>query len=572
MQRLCVTAIAFVVALGLMPLESALGQDSGRPATNPILWADVPDPSVIRVGDTYYMTSTTMHMAPGVPIMTSKNLVDWKIAGYAYDVLDDTDQLALRNGQNAYSRGTWAGSIRYRDGIFYVVTFSYTTGRTYVFTTTDIETGSWEKTEFSPAYHDPGLFFDDDGSAYLVYGSTDISIIELTPDALSVKPGGLSQVIIPDAGQVAGSEFVVAAEGAHVHKVDGYYYIFLITWPQGSGRTQLVYRAESLTGPWEGRVVLNNRGIAQGGLVDTPEGDWYAMLFQDSGAVGRIPYLVPVTWEDGWPLFGNQRPFGGGSVVPTTLDIQSDGTGISGIVASDEFDYESNADLDLVWQWNHNPDPDSWSLTERPGFMRLTNGRIDPDFVTTQNTLTQRTFGPTSAARTALDTRGMREGDVAGLGLLAEHYGFVGVAKEANDLSIVMVTADDGEVQRVPLEQEVVYFRAAADFHDQVDRATFSYSLDGTTWTPIGNTLQMRYTLGHFMGYRFGLFVYATGEPGGWAAVSAPFSGPVPTWPRSRPWAAWPGPSRRACPSCASRRPPPAARPASTVARTSSSA
>ena len=500
--------------------RSVAAQEGNRPATNPILWADVPDPSVVRVGDTYYMTSTTMHMAPGVPIMKSSNLVDWQIAGYAYNVLDDTDQLALRNGQHAYSRGTWASSIRYRDGIFYVVTFSYTTGRTYVFSTDDIEEGDWERREFGPAYHDPGLFFDDDGRVYLVYGGTNIQIVELTSDVDSVMPGGLNQTIIPDAGQVAGTEFIVAGEGAHVHKVDGYYYIFLITWPQGSGRTQLVYRAESLTGPWEGRVALNDRGIAQGGIVDTPEGDWYAMLFQDHGAVGRIPHLVPVTWEDGWPLFGNPRRLGSGRTVPATLDIESDGTGISGIVTSDEFSYESDTDLDLAWQWNHNPDPDGWSVTERPGYLRLTSGRTDQDFLSTQNTLTQRTFGPSSAAKVAVDVAGLKAGDTAGLGLLQEDYGYVGVRSTANAKAIVMVRGDEGSpvtVASVPIDQDVVYLGVEIDYRNQADRATFYYSLDGDDWTKIGGTLSMTYKLSHFMGYRFSLFTYAAEEAYGYA-------------------------------------------------------
>ncbi len=516
-----IRSILFLFVLFLVAgSDDVAAQIEDQPATNPVIWADVPDPSVIRVDDTYYMTSTTMHMAPGVPIMSSKNLVDWKIASYAYDVLDDTDALALRNGQNAYGRGTWASSIRYRDGTFYVVTFSYTTGRTYVFTTDNIEEGTWERSEFSPAYHDPGLFFDDDGSVYLIYGGTDIRIVELTSDAKSVKPGGLNQLIIPSAGEVAGTDFIVAGEGAHVHKVDGYYYVFLITWPQGGSRTQIVYRAENLTGPWEGRVALSYNGIAQGGLVDTPEGDWYAFLFQDHGAVGRIPYLVEVTWEDGWPLLGRARSFGGGRTVPRTLDINTDGTGISGIVASDEFVYESDANLSLVWQWNHNPVSEWWSVTDRPGHLRLTNGRIDTDFPSTNNTLTQRTFGPRSAATIAVDATELKPGDTAGLGLLQEDYGYVGVRHTGESKAIVMVDGSSGSAvvsASVPIDQEVVYLGTEIDYTERRDQANFYYSLDGEEWLRIGGRLEMSYKLSHFMGYRFSLFTYATEETGGYA-------------------------------------------------------
>ncbi len=481
-------------------------------ARNPILWADVPDPSFIRVDSVYYMTSTTMHMSPGVPIMKSKNLVDWEMVGYVYDEMANADALSMRSGQNAYGRGSWASSLRHHNGLFYVVTFSYTTGETYVFTTEDIERGPWHKESLGGLYHDPSLFFDDDGRAYLIYAAGDIRLIELTADAQAIKRGGIHRLLIPNAGGIAGDRFWVPGEGSHLYKIDGTYYLFLIVWPAEGMRTQIVYRADDLEGPWEGRIVLQDAGIAQGGIVQTPAGEWYALLFGDRGAVGRIPYLVPVTWNDGWPVFGID------GAVPDTLDIPTDGTGVSGIVASDTFDGD---ELGLAWQWNHHPAPSLWSLTERPGYLRLTTGRTDPSFVDTRNTLTQRTFGPESSARTALDVSGLHDGDVAGLGLLAEHYGFVGVKQEDGTTYLVMVNADAGEVERVPLEQDVVHLKADANFRDMADTATFSYSLDGETWTRIGDTLRMRYTLSHFMGYRFALFIYATETPGGWADFDA---------------------------------------------------
>lgn len=274
-----------------------------RKARNPIIWADVPDPSVIRVGDTYYMTSTTMHMNPGVPIMKSRDLVNWEIVNYVYDVLGQDERQQLSNGRNEYGLGSWASSLRYHQGLYYVAFSSQTAGQTFIFRTPDLERGPWEKSVLDFT-HDMSLLFDDDGRVFLVYGSGDIKLLELTQEATAVKPGGLHQVIIPEAGAIAGPDLALPAEGAHIHKLDGKYYLFLITWPRGGMRTQLCYRAERITGPYEGRVVLQDAGIAQGGLVDTPDGRWYALLFGDRGAVGRIPYLVPVTWEDGWPVFG----------------------------------------------------------------------------------------------------------------------------------------------------------------------------------------------------------------------------------------------------------------------------
>lgn len=508
-KRTAVSLAVHVLLLNLCPLPTAGAQGTDENARNPIIWADVPDPSVIRVGDAYYMSSTTMHVNPGVPIMKSTDLVNWEIVNYAYDILADNNELALRNGQNAYGQGSWASSIRYHDGIFYVVTFSYTTGKTHIYQTDDIENGPWSSFTINTVYHDPALFFDN-GHVYLIYGVDDIKIIELNSDVTGIRPDGLNQVLIPKASQILGSDFYVPAEGSHVYKIGGKYYVFLISWPAGSMRTELVYRADSLTGAYEGRIALQDDGVAQGGLVDTPGGDWYALLFQDHGAVGRIPYLVPVTWEEDWPVFGENGE------VPGELDISAANDGIPQIVASDEFDWD--ADMPLVWQWNHNPDHDHWSVTDRPGYLRLTNGRVDSDFLGTQNTLTQRTFGPECSGAVAMDVRSMQDGDVAGLGALQKNFGFVGVKMTGDSKSVIMVNGgsdDPVEVESVPLTQNMIHLKIACDFKNKRDRATFYYSLNGTDWQQIGNTLRMSYTLPHFMGYRFALFNYATRSTGG---------------------------------------------------------
>jgi beta-xylosidase len=502
------TICTFAFILFLNPV-SIIPVNAQAAARNPIIWADVPDPSVIRVDDSYYMSSTTMHMSPGVPIMKSMDLVNWETVNYAYDILANTDAMNLSNGQNAYGKGSWASSLRYHDSTFYVVTFSYTTGKTHIYQTDDIENGSWTSYTINTVFHDPSLLFDDE-RVFLVYGVDDIKIIELTSDVTAIKPGGLNQVLIPEASQIAGSNFYVSAEGSHIHKINDMYYVFLITWPAGSMRTELVYRADSLTGIYEGRIVLQDDGVAQGGIVETSDGNWYGVLFQDHDAVGRIPYLVPVTWEDGWPVFGVSGQ------VPVQLDIPVENDTIPEIVASDEFDWESV--LPLVWQWNHNPDSDYWSVTDRPGYLRLTNGRIDTSFVTTQNTLTQRTFGPECSGNIAMDISNMKDGDVAGLGALCEVYGFVAVKMSGTSKSVIMVNGSSGkpvEVESIPLTQNIIYLQIAFNFTNKIDRAYFYYSLDGTGWNRIGNILYMNYTLTHFMGYRFALFNYATESTGG---------------------------------------------------------
>lgn len=206
---------------------------AGETAKNPIIWADVPDVSVIRVEDTYYMTSTTMHMNPGIPVMKSKDLVNWEIVNYVYDILAANDKQTLTNGQNIYGQGSWASNIRYHNGMFYVVFASNDIGKTYIFQTTNIEKGPWEKYELAGGvYHDMSLLFDDDGRVYLVYGNGTIRVIELTSDATAVKPGGMNKVIIQNASAPGGSGGL-GAEGSHIYKVNGKYYIFNISWPTG---------------------------------------------------------------------------------------------------------------------------------------------------------------------------------------------------------------------------------------------------------------------------------------------------------------------------------------------------
>ncbi|WP_438448432.1 family 43 glycosylhydrolase [Gorillibacterium sp. sgz5001074] len=522
--------LAFILWVGIAPGTTIHAAQGNAP--NPILWGDVPDLSAIRVGDTYYMTSTTMHMNPGVPIMKSKDLVNWEIVNYVYDILAASDKQTLSNGQNIYGKGSWASSIRFHNGKYYIAFASNDIGKTYIFQTTDLEQGTWEKYELGGGvYHDMSLLFDDDGRVYLVYGNGTIRILELTADATAIKAGGMDKVIIENASAPGGSGGL-GAEGSHIYKINGKYYIFNISWPSGSIRTQLVHRADKIDGTYEGRIALrsgshsNGAGVAQGGILDTPDGKWYGVLFQDYGSVGRIPYIVPMTWsQDGWPVFGDVNDTG----IPAELSR-------SGWVTSDTFDQgpkrvhayhtvvaggendDNGSNLALAWQWNHNPDNRYWSLTERPGYLRLTTGRTSTGLLNARNTLSQRTFGPESSGTVAIDVSGMKDGDYAGIAAFQMNYGFVGVKMSGAARSVVMMNGSSGsavEVASVPLQQNTVYLKTELDYKNRTDKAKFYFSLDGERWASIGNTLQMSYTLPHFMGYRFALFNYATKTTGG---------------------------------------------------------
>lgn len=495
-------------------------------AENPIIWADVPDISIIRVGDDYYMSSTTMHLSPGLPIMKSKNLVDWDIVSYAYDVLVDTDGLSLRNGKSEYGAGSWASSMRYHNGTFYVSTFAMSSGKTHIYSTKDIVNEPWKEIAFSPMLHDHSLFFDDDGKVYMLHGATDLRLTELNADLSGVKEGGFNDIVIKNVGHVSSPE-KNWGEGSQLFKIHGKYYLCNITWPDM--RTQLVHRADKITGPYEGRVLLHDQGVAQGGLIDTPDGRWYAYLFQDCGAVGRVPFLVPLKWEDGWPVVE------GDGKASKTLDIKRKRQGLGNIVTSDEFDRPAEilaelksakknnkyvrAAFPMAWQWNHNPVNDLWSLTDRPGWLRLTTGRIDKTLIEARNSLTQRTFGPACSATTLIDLSGIKDGDYAGLAALQRKYGFVGVKMEGGKKSIVMVNTDDEGVvageKAIPLDSNTVHLKIECNFKDRTDRALFFWSPDGKEWNQIGDSLHMIYTLPHFMGYRFALFHFSTEKTGG---------------------------------------------------------
>jgi beta-xylosidase len=497
----------------LVLVTSAFSQN-GK-AKNPVIFADVPDLSIIRVGNTYYMSSTTMHMNPGVPIMKSNDLVNWKLVNYAYETLeDDNDKLNLDNGKNDYGRGSWASSLRYHNGIYYVSTFSGTTNKTYIFSTKDIEKGPWKRIVLDHSYHDHSILFDDDGKVYMVWGAGKLEIIELKNDLSGVKEE-TKRILIENASAPAGNNIMLNSEGSQLFKIKGKYYLFNIAWPKQGMRTVVIHRADNINGPWEGKLGLQDLGVAQGGLIDTPEGKWFSYLFRDAGGVGRIPYLVPVKWEEDWPILGENGK------VPETLDLPANKNLIPGIVNSDEFTRKSGErDLPLVWQWNHNPDNSLWSVKERKGYLRLKTARIDSSFVLAKNTLTQRTFGPESAATTLVEVSKMKDGDIAGLSLLQKEFGFVAVKIENGAKKIVMTSAVKGipkEIESVPLNQDKVYFKAECDFKAKADTGRFYYSLDGKKWISIGDTIKLPYTLPHFIGYRFGLFNYATKNTGGFA-------------------------------------------------------
>lgn len=479
--------------------------------TNPVIYADVPDMDLIRVGSDYYMVSTTMHLMPGVPIMKSKDLVNWEIISYVVPEIKDSPEYDLEGG-NVYGQGQWASSIRHHNGKFYIFFATNRPQKTYIYSAVD-PAGEWEKVmDLNVRYHDTSLFFDDDGKIYIAGGNGSIRLREMKSDLSGVKEDGLNVEVINGAER----NLEGLLEGTHLCKYNDKYYMFLIWWPRGGIRTQVAFRSDKIEGPYEQQVILSNdmdrkgAGVAQGCIIDTEDGRWYGFLFQDRGAVGRVPVLMPCRWEEGWPMLGDAE-----GKVPLVMEVPVAGQKETPLVISDDFD---SSKLALNWQWNHNPDNDLWSLTERKGYMRLKTGRVVQTIFEARNMLSQRTEGPACRGVISLDVANMQDGDKAGLSAYCSEPGIISVNMEGDKKYLVM-TDRDTEKERVELTQDVVYLRLDCDFNRGTDKANFYYSLDNKEWTKLGTEFQMVYNLRHFMGNRFGIFNYATKAAGGYVDV-----------------------------------------------------
>ena len=473
--------------------------------TNPVIMADFPDVDVIRVKDTYYMLATTMFTFPGVPLLQSHDLVNWsyctnivpRMEGPCYDL----------QGCNRYAHGQWAGSLRYHNGLFYVLFNTLNEGA--FFCTASDPAGKWKIKRLGRGFHDCGLLFDENGKIYVASGYNKIYMTELDAAFIPVSKDSL----------VFTGDFRKGLEGTHIYQLNGYYYLYCTYG--GADGFQVALRSRSIWGPYEERVVIKetdkknvNFGIHQGALIQTQTGEWWTMLFIDMGPFGRFPSLQPVAWQDNWPVAG----VNGSAVVKYKKPNVGRTHAIADLPASDEFGVDT---LGMQWSWNHNPEPAKWSLKARPGFLRLSTVSPAADFLTARNSLTQRIIAkynqsiPTTGA-TKLDVAHMRPGDVAGLCVFQDPYAYIAVKQTGAGKYLVMVN-NGLTVDSVPLTQSQVYLRASAC--NATQKAMFEYSLDNNTFTPLGDELSMRFSLKIFTGNKFCLFNYATEETGGYVDI-----------------------------------------------------
>lgn len=481
-------------------------------AVNPIIYADFPDPDVVRVGDAYYMSSTTMHMFPGCQILRSYDLMHWEHCAYVYDALGETPRQRMDGGEppHIYGKGMWASSLKHDGQRFHVVFTSNDTGHSYHFTAEKAE-GPWVRQPMTGFWYDPGLLFDDDGRIYVAHGNRHVRVTELTADLSARRTDGIESTVVIDDNPRLGWE------GSHMLKHGNWYYVFCIHWAPEEMRAMGCFRARTPAGPWEGgkfmELDLDDRhaGVAQGGPVQLEDGSWALFLFQDHGAVGRIPVVVPFKWVDGWPVVDE---------VPKVLDLPSSRPEYeyAPLYTSHHLGYPEP--LSPLWQWNHEP---HMELIDTSKGYRVVTDRLATNCTEAINTLTQRCFGPKCEVGVAVHPEDMKVGDYAGICALMGCFAQLAITRREDGLYVVYTRKDaaTGEIVTEAERPLGSIGRLHARFDFARDTVQFVLADGQAGWLEFGAPHQLVYRLDHFMGCRIGLFMYSTKEAGG----SALFTG-----------------------------------------------
>jgi beta-xylosidase len=461
---------------------------AGRPAAwgdqgdgtyrNPILPADYSDPDAIRVGDRFFLVASDFHFM-GMQVLASSDLVNWEIIGQVFHRLTVDPKY---DAMTAYAEGTWAPTLRYHDGTFYVFVCTPHDGL-FMWHAKD-PAGPWSDTVTVKAvdrWEDPCPFWDDDGQAYLVHsrhGAGPLILHRMSPDGSALLDDGVEIYRGP------------VAEGPKLFKRNGCYYISL---PEGGVEKggQTVLRSRNIRGPYERREVLPPGSPHQGALVELANGDWWFLAFQSSGHLGRVTHLMPVMWgEDGWPVFGDHgrtvERWAKPRVAPVSPARQPE--------RSDDF---AGAALAPRWQWNHNPVDAAWSLAERPGWLRL-KALPAADPATARNTLTQKLWSTAGVIDVKLDLRAMADGQRAGFAFMSGAvFDWVGVAQHGSIRRIEWAGGEGPEVVGGDLWLRGTYTGATA---------RLLYSFDGTTYADTGASVALKF--GKWKGARVAVFCF----------------------------------------------------------------
>ena len=559
-QRLLFILFTFHFSLFTSSAQSWTADNGNGTYTNPLFYDEFSDPDILRVGDDYYLAGTTMHTVPGLVILHSRDLVNWENISYCFERFDfDDDAFSLKNHQEIYGQGVWAPAIRYANGQFYVFTNINGKGL-QCYTSKDIH-GPWQHHNMQGNIYDLSVLFDDDGKIYAIHKYGEVHCTELKPD-MSGPMEGTDRVIIPEGNGIG--------EGHHMYKIDGMYYLISTDYAP-NGRT-LCSRSKSIWGPYETRVITADEtfgyqgvdrtivpqgskyrigedgtkfGISpaspdatgcdnahQGGIVQAKDGKWWALLMQDFHSIGRTVCLMPVTWKDGWPMIGLEGNLGRAPRTwfkPNVSRNEEGGTRKeitphAPYVRSDDFEYSpstlhtppSSKSLKPIWQWNHNPDDSKWSL--KNGRLRLQSMPAE-QLMWARNTLTQRVIGPKSITTVELYTKGMKDGDVAGLGNINVPCSWIGIVKDGNALTLrcfEQATNDTTDVKSEEVKSEKLWLRCIGDYDN--NQAQYAYSTDGVTFQTLGRMMPLSYQLITFQGSRHALFAFnVKGKNGGYA-------------------------------------------------------
>lgn len=535
-----ILSLAFLaLTMGANAQTSSWTADNGNGTyTNPLFYDEFSDPDILRVGDDYYLAGTTMHTVPGLVILHSKDLVNWENISYCFDRFDfDDDAFSLKNGKEIYGQGIWAPAIRYANGQFYI--FSNVNGKgLQCYTSKDIK-GPWKHHNMQGRIYDLSVLFDDDGKIYAIHGYGEVHCTELKEDMSGPKEE-TDRVIIPNGSAVG--------EGHHMYKINGMYYLISTDY-RPNGRT-LCSRSKSIWGPYEtcvitadetfgyhaapltevrGRIVPDGTKIGmgredkdatactnihQGGIVQTQNGDWYALLMMDFHSVGRTVTLAPITWKDGWPMLGLEGNLGRAPRTWTKPVIP----GAENIKPHAPYERNENFDgkkLGRVWQWNHNPEENMWAL--KGGKLQLHTMPAD-QFLWARNTLTQRVVGPSSIVTVEMNAKNLKDGDVAGLGNLNLPCSWLGIVKDGKKtvLRCFEQLKNDTIDTDITLKGGKIWLQLVGDYDNNT--AHYAYSVDGKNFQQVGPEMKLSYQLITFQGSRASLFAFnKKGVNGGYA-------------------------------------------------------
>ncbi len=476
--------------------------------SNPVLHADYSDPDVIRHGEDFWMTASSFNCAPGLPILHSRDLVNWRLVNHAIRQVPHASYSRVRLGA-----GVWAPAIRFHAGKFWIF-FPMPDEGIYA-TCADDPAGEWEEPWQvceARGWIDPCPFWDDDGRAYLVH-------------AYAYSRSGLKERIhlrpmSPDGRRLIGPEIELFhtphhlyLEGPKVHKIDGWYYILC---PGGGVQTgwQVVFRSKNLLGPYEEKIVLeqgstNINGPHQGALVELADSSSWFLHFQDRGPFGRIVHLQPVTWQDGWPLMGHDQDGNGIGEPVRRWPKPATSAAVCRPETSDDFLGDTMA---LQWQWHANWDASWYSLAERPGWLRLRPGALQGQNVALYPRLLGQKFPARAfAVTTWLDASRMEPGSVAGLAVTsgAKSY-YLGLRVSSLGYDLVLGAEDALECVQSGVPSAVqlwVHVDPDASF-------IFRYSSEQNGLRQVPGIFQA--AEGGWIGAKIGLFHYSAsdGSPG----------------------------------------------------------